>query len=300
MMRRLVPALGVIAATASLAGQDQQLVIRSKTTSVAVHVLVESMDKPVRDLTVKDFVLTDSGVRQEITTMTSELLPLDVTVVLDRLAQSEYATTRPHPQVEEVRELLQNGDRLRIVAVGSDIEETMPFGPPNRGPAPPPTLKSDLPAIFDGVATALMRPTVPGRQHLVIVITEGFDAYSFTSAAALSDIAQRSDAQMNVIVAEGRRIKTRTLGRAMTPLPFDDGLGSLVEIAKSTGGNMLASFRMTRSVAGPIRKLFDEVRAGYVIYYTPSGVTDRGWHPIEVTVPGPRKLTVRARRGYAN
>jgi hypothetical protein len=32
----------------------------------------------------------------------------------------------------------------------------------------------------------------------VIVLTEGYDAFSFTSPQALSDIARRSDARMHV------------------------------------------------------------------------------------------------------
>lgn len=291
--------LAVAAATVSATGQ-QQLVLRSSATSVAVHVLVESATRPVRDLTAKDFVVTDSGIKQEIAAITSEALPLDVTVVLDRLEESEYAKRAMHPQLAELESLLNKEDRLRVIAVGSDIEETLPLGPPGRGPAPLPQLKSDLPALFDGLATALLRTTPPGRQHLVVAITEGFDAYSFMSAAALSDIAQRSDAQLNVIVAEGRRIKTRTLARMMNPLPLDDSLGSLVEIAKGTGGDVVASFRLTRSIGKPIRQLFDRVRAGYVLYYTPTGVTDRGWHPIAVTIARPGKFDIRARRGYAN
>ncbi|HXT68423.1 MAG TPA: hypothetical protein VN700_01600 [Vicinamibacterales bacterium] len=304
-LRRALAAclLAAVAAVISTTAQEQQLVLRSSATSVAVHVLVESATKPakpVRDLTAKDFVVTDSGVKQEIAAMTTDVLPLDVTVVLDRLEQSEYAKRIPHPQVVELESLLNKDDRLRVVAVGSDIEETLPLGPPGRGPAPLPRLKSDLPALFDGVATALIRPTPPGRHHLVVAITEGFDAYSFTGAAALADIAHRSDAQLNVIVAEGRRLKTRTLARVMNPLPIDDSLGSLVEIAKSTGGDVIASYRLTRSIGGPVKHLFDEVRAGYVLYYTPTGATDRGWHPIEVTIARPGNFEVRARRGYAN
>jgi VWFA-related protein len=288
------------AATLSAIAQDkaQQLVLRSSASSVAVHVLVSNAKGPVRDLKTADFVLKDSGVQQEIATMTSERLPLDVTIVIDQLAQGEFAGRERHPQVEEIETQLGGEDRIRVVSVGGDIAETAAFGPAGHAASAKAASPSDRASVFDGVAGALMRLTPPGRQHLVLVITEGYDAFSFTSADVLTGIGERSDAQMHVIVAEGRRIKTRTLARAPSALPTRDGLATLVALARSSGGDVVSMGRMTRSVATSIKKIFDDVRAGYVLYYTPTGVTDRGWHPLTVTVSRPGKFEVRARPGY--
>ena len=43
--------------------------------------------------------------------------------------------------------------------------------------------------------------------------------------------------------------------------------------------------------------MFSEFRQSYVLTYTPEGVTRRGWHKLQVDVPG-RRVTVRARSGY--
>ena len=43
---------------------------------------------------------------------------------------------------------------------------------------------------------------------------------------------------------------------------------------------------MTRSVTSSMKKIFDDVRAGYVLYFTPTGVLT-GWHPLLVTVSRP-------------
>jgi VWFA-related protein len=302
-LRRISTVAGAASAillASTTSAQQQQLVLRSSTNSVAVHVLVRTSSGPVRDLTAADFVITDSGVRQDIATMTIEPLPLDVTVVVDRLAQSEFASVKRHPQIEDIEETLTQDDRIRVVGVGADIDERSPFSPPGRAAAMAPARPSDQPALFDGVASALLRVTPPGRQHVVIVITEGYDAFSFTSAAALTDIAQRTDARMYVVVAQGRSVKARTLARAPSPLPLDDGLGSLVEIARDTGGNVVSVSRLTRAITGPIRRVFSDVRAGYVLYYTPTGVSDRGWHPISVTISRPGQFEIQARPGYAN
>lgn len=280
---------------------QQQLVLRSSTNSVAVHVLVRNSIGPVRNLTAGDFVVTDSGVRQEIATMTVEALPLDVTVVVDRLEQSEFSPSGRHPQIQDIVEVLRPEDRIRVITVGTDIEEVARFAPPSPAAAlASPRVKSEQPALYDGVASALLRITPPGRQHLVMVLSEGWDSYSFMTAAALEDIAERTDAQMHVVVSEGRRGKWRTLGRAPNQLRIDDGLGALVELAEKTGGGQLTFNRLTRSVTSAVRRLVEDVRSGYVLYYSPTGVSDRGWHPIEVKVSRPDVLEIRARPGYAN
>jgi hypothetical protein len=288
---------GAVCLSAIAQDKPQQLVLRSGTSSVAVHVLVSNAKGPVRDLTAADFALKDSGVQQDIATITSERLPLDVTIVIDHLAQGEFSGREQHPQVEEIEALLAHDDRVRVVSVGRDIAETAEFAPAGTTAAGTPS-RSDQAAIFDGVAGALMRVTPPGRQHLVLVITEGYDAHSFTSAQALTSIGERSDAQMHVLVAEGRRLKTRTLARAPAVLPVRDGLATLVTLARSSGGDVVPIGRMTRSVSKPMKKVFDDVRAGYVLYYTPTGVPDRGWHPLTVTVSRPGQFEVRARPGY--
>jgi hypothetical protein len=294
-----IASTGALALSAFSPDQDQQLVLRSGTSSVAVHVMVSTTKGPVRDLTATDFVLKDSGVQQEIATMTRERLPLDVTIVIDQLAQGEFAGRERHPQIEEIEDLLADDDRIRVISVGRDIAETAALGPAGQAASAKAASSSDHVAIFDGVAGALMRVTPPGRQHLVLVITEGYDAYSFTNADVLKGVSERSDAQMHVLVAEGRRIKTRTLARAPAVLPVRDGLATLVTLARSTGGDVAPIGRMTRSVTSSIKKVFEGVRAGYVLYFTPTGVTERGWHPLSVTVSRPGKFEVRTRPGYS-
>jgi hypothetical protein len=296
----VIASTGVAALSAIAQVQEQQQVLRSSTSSVAVHVLVSNAKGPVRDLTAADFVLKDSGVEQEIATMTREQLPLDVTIVLDQLAQGEFAGRERHPQVAEIEALLTDDDRIRVITVGRDIAETAALGPAGNAASAKAASSSDQVAVFDGVAGALMRVTPPGRQHLVLVITEGYDAYSFTSEAALTGVGERSDAQMHVLVAEGRRLKTRTLARAPAVLPLRDGLATLVTLARSSGGDVVPIGRMTRSVTSSMKKIFDDVRAGYVLYFTPTGVPERGWHPLLVTVSRPGTFEVRARPGYTH
>ena len=61
-----IASTGAVALSAIAQDREQQQVLRSSTSSVAVHVLVSNANGPVRDLTAADFVLKDSGVQQEI------------------------------------------------------------------------------------------------------------------------------------------------------------------------------------------------------------------------------------------
>ncbi len=117
----LLVAIALSAATT--ARSVQQLQLRASTSSVAVHVLVQGSRGPVRDLTAEDFELTDSGIRQQIATMTVDPLPIDVSIVVDELRHSEYATLKRHPYIEEIKALLMRDDRLGIVSVGTDVRE---------------------------------------------------------------------------------------------------------------------------------------------------------------------------------
>ena len=286
--------------TAQPSPHEQRPVLRSITSSVAVHVLVSNERGAVRGLTASDFVLTDSGIRQDIATMTVDPLPLDVTVVLEQLQQSEYASRDRHPHVEEVEQLLDAGDRLRLLSVGTDVLELVPLSAPGSAADAKPPTPSDVGSVYDGLASALMRPSAVGRQHVIVVVSEAYDAMSFTSPESLMELAERSDAQVHLLMAEGRRIKSRTLARLPVPAVRDDGLELLVTLARATGGNYIQPSRLTRSIREPVRRLLDEVRAGYVLYYSPKGVPEGGWHPITVTISRPGPFEVRARPGYAN
>jgi hypothetical protein len=79
----------------------------------------------------------------------------------------------------------------------------------------------------------------------------------------------------------------------------DAAFRDFVRIAEESGGGQLGQGVFTGSIAGPVRQVLEQVRAGYVLYYNPTGVPLKGWHPIEVKVTRPGPWEVVARRGYS-
>jgi hypothetical protein len=52
------------------------------------------------------------------------------------------------------------------------------------------------------------------------------------------------------------------------------------------------------SMADTFTQVLNDFRQRYVFFYTPSGVSDTGWHKITVRLKKPRGYSITARRGY--
>lgn len=74
----------------------------------------------------------------------------------------------------------------------------------------------------------------------------------------------------------------------------------ITEAAERTGGELHKQSRFFRasSIAKAFQTIFDDFRQSYVLRYSPTGVSAKGWHAIVVRVPGVKDATVRARQGY--
>src|SRR5438874_1324230 len=79
--RLLAAAPAIAAGIAGLSAQER--VFRSGVDGVTITVSVRSNNRPVAGLTGADFVLTDNGVEQELSTLAAENVPLDLTLLLD-------------------------------------------------------------------------------------------------------------------------------------------------------------------------------------------------------------------------
>ena len=87
MTRRLLLPLWLasltLTSTAVPDAQSQQGAFRARTEAVLVDVLVTRNGRPVEGLTVADFDVRDSGVRQTIQLIGMDRMPVDLRLVLD-------------------------------------------------------------------------------------------------------------------------------------------------------------------------------------------------------------------------
>jgi hypothetical protein len=71
----------------------------------------------------------------------------------------------------------------------------------------------------------------------------------------------------------------------------------LSKIARDTGGEMIPVDAQT-NLGSTFRKILDDFRSSYVLFYSPKGVERTGFHTITVNVSRPAGAIVTARRGY--
>ena len=304
---------------------------RTSVTGRGIPVLVREGQRPVTDLRSSEFVLSDSGVEQEIRLVAPGSVSLDVSLVVQQTLRVWFtATDSFRSEVTEIARVLKKGDRLRIVSAGDQVEELIPLSERPELPDLQPKNDTCTP-LYDALASVFMRPVESGRQHVVISLSRDEGWGNIVNADALTQIAQRSDAVLHVLLAE--RDHGRTIWRTWTRWPvcapmfadwdtarrdrlrtisgmrevtdqdraiFDLQRERLVSIAKATGGGEIRSGLFTGSIKDPVQRVLEEARAGYLLYYEPKGVPERGWHPIEVKVTRPGRFEVRARPGYLN
>jgi hypothetical protein len=332
--RLLLGALSVVGAVAALAGQEPPQTFRAGTDVVMVDVSVRDGKLIVTDLTAKDFVLTDNGVRQQIESVEATSVPVDVTLVVDvsgnpgmawrTAANASAVAAGVQREVNQVAAILRPTDRLRLVTIDRYVRQVWPFLPVTELP-PVRGLEVDgLASTHDALAAVLLHPVGPARRHVVIARTKGVDTMSSVTAGALGAIAQRSDARFHLVLmeqalttdAEARRWQCVNLGQCWPTvrswIPKKSLLIDDTEFHRITPGGMLvkagveatgggwhqAQLLSAPSLTGTFKETFDTFRGSYMLRYTPQGVTRSGWHTINVTIPGRRSLEVNARRGY--
>ena len=84
-------------------------------------------------------------------------------------------------------------------------------------------------------------------------------------------------------------------GSDVTVSHTDSGDTSTDIASQST--ERLLSEDVSRPLPDAFKRTIDEFRAGYVLWFTPAGVTGPGWHDLIVKVKG-RNYDIHARRGY--
>jgi VWFA-related protein len=263
---------------------------RTLTDAVSVDVSVTKDKTAVTGLTAADFEVLDNGVPQSIQAISTERLPIDVTLMLDvsrsveggqleRLKSGVLATAR----------LLTSSDQVRLIAVQHWVHEVFPFRPGGSAPALDTLSASGGTALYDGLAAAMMRPAQPDRRQLIVAYTDGQDTSSVLTPDVTRDVALRSNAVVHILVPAD-------LARTKKGAPVVPNAATLADLAGRTGGQVFY-VDVKDQVSDAFRGAITDFRTAYVLRYVPSGVKHGGWHELTVHVKS-GQYDVRARRGY--
>ncbi len=274
-MTRLAAAVVALAQALS----SPQSTFRAGVEVVQLDVSVTRGGQPVSGLTARDFSLTDNGVAQQLQSVTLEQLPLSVTLVLD-VSQSVAG--------ERLRHLMNAGDGLTAALRPGDRAALLTFSHIADLRVP---MTGDLQAIRDALAAmkpggatslrdavhlALQLQPHDNTRPLLLVFTDGVDTSSWLAESAVLDSARRVG-----VVVHAVRV---------------DSNAFLDRLAEASGGRTWSATSDRQ-----LRELFtgalDEMRARYLLSYTPSGMTTTGWHELKVKLKNGRG-DVTARPGY--
>jgi len=243
--------------------------------------VVDEAGAPVAGLTAADFQVSEDGRPQAISVFAAGEFPLSVVVALDRSfsmtgARLDLARRAAAAFVRALRP----DDEVIVIAIGSEIETITPAVPARvaAGTAWDAITAWGTTPLYD--ATLRSIDIVQGRKgrRALLIVSDGVDRDSETSATSLIDHARRSDVLVYPVA----------IGKERVP--------ELAELAAVTGGRSIAA-RDPKQLEPALAALAKEMRMQYLIGYVPHRSASSGWHSIEVQV-AKRRVRVRARDGY--
>ena len=129
-----------------------------------------------------------------------------------------------------------------------------------------------------------------------MLFSDGQDSSSISDADTLLDVARRSTPTVAVVLSAASRQRPASLLRNSTKLASAT-VGELVDQIASETGGFVAAISPEDDVTSTFRRILEQFRTSYVLYFTPKGVERQGTHTLDVRVKN-AKVEVRARRGY--
>jgi VWFA-related protein len=151
--------------------------------------------------------------------------------------------------------------------------------------------------MLDALYAAIVLPGTRTRS-LVVLFSDGQDNLSWLDEAQVRQVAERSNALVEVVAIRPRQGPGPSLllaeGVAVTPEP--ECIRALRQIAEATGGRLWWA-ESSSQLVGAFAAIGAAMNERYVLRYEPQGVERPGWHRIQLRLRG-RNGDVRARRGY--
>ena len=259
----------------------------SGVSLVEVYATVtDRQGSPVTGLTAADFRVLEDGSPQTITAFAAGEFPLAVAVAVDRsFSMAGERGARLNMAKSAARAFigaLKPQDQVMVIAIGSDTSVVAPLSA-NHAAALAAIDRLDAwgtTPLYDAAVSALDGIQSAKGRRALLLLSDGTDRYSETSAAALVDQVRRRDVLVYPVAIGPAR-----------PAVF-------AELATASGGRSFL-VKDPRELSSTLTSIARELRAQYLLGYVPSRETtaERSWHSIDVTVNRAGAI-VRARDGY--
>ncbi len=279
------PVLSIVAALSACAGlaAQQAPTFSSRVEMVRVDVLTTENGRPLLGLGPDDFEILDNGVRQDITLIGFDDVPLSVLLTVDLSASVEG--TRLDNLRSAGRALLDGlrpEDAAGLIAFNHAVSrlraQTSSFDEVRA--ALDRAQPSGGTSLIDATYASVVMTESDTRRSLVVLFSDGLDTTSWLTEKQAIDGATRSQAIVYAVAVAQQR----------------SGPKFLSDVTDTTGGRLLEVERI-EDLSAAFVSVLREFRQRYLLSYTPRGVDTPGWHALEVRVRR-RGVDVRARSGY--
>lgn len=272
----------LIAAIAAI-GFAQAPTFRTTVERVQLDVSATRNGRPVAGLGSGDFIVTDNGAVQEVETAVLVDLPLSVQLVLDTSGSVSGSRLQHLISASQgLLDALQPGDHAGLITFSAAVEIKATLT------ADIVSVKRLLPSLSGAGSTTLRDATelalglspAPGTRLLVLIFTDGNDTSSWLRNADVVESARRSGVVVHIV--ENRGLNTTS--------------ALVTELTDVSGGRVFSA-----SSEDDLTRLFtralDEMRARYLLTFTPRQEARRGWHELKVRAK-PGGIDIKARPGY--
>ena len=278
MIRLGIAALSC-ATGAVLAAQAPQTTFRIGIEVVELDVSVMRGGRPVPGLQAADFALADNGVMQDVQSVMLDRLPLSVVLALD--TSSSVSGDRLARLVQAGQGLLsalRDGERAALVTFSHAVQLRVPMtgATGTIAPALAGLKGSGGTALRDAVHIALEMRTRDHTRPLVLLFTDGEDTGSWLTEDAVLETARRADVVVHAVTVGADAFLTR--------------------LVDASGGRTWSA-TSDRQLQELFTKALEEMRARYLLSYSPGGVKGAGWHELKVRLKNGR-ADITARPGY--
>jgi VWFA-related protein len=307
-MRGLAVALGLGLVLAF----QQRPAFRSGIDAVRIDVQVIRDGHPVTGLTVADFELRDSGVKQQIEVVSLEQQPIDVLFAFDT---SESMAGRPLATLKDAAHaavgVLAKDDRAALLTFSHALSRRSEWTDDRKNitDAIDSTSANGATSLQDAVlASCTLRVRARGRM-LVLLFSDGMDTVSWLDPLRALDQAKRTDAVFEAVSIPPSHVSPPGVPAGPVPRTLPEGVRTrwfldepvlfrqefLRALARETGGDLItASAPTLRDTFVRIVTLF---KTRYVLSYVPKVSPRKAGTPVDVRLTH-GAADVRARRGY--
>jgi VWFA-related protein len=278
----------IVAAGTAGTGRAQDPVFRAGIEQVRVDASVTRGNTPVAGLTAAHFEVHDNGIVHPVEQVLREEVPLRLLLVLDTSGSLEGP--RLGALVAAARSLVQSlrpEDEVGLVTFSQALQ--LSVAPTARHGDVAEALgrlrASGATSWRDALFAGLQLTGAPvERRPLVLLFTDGEDNASWMDAAGIDDAVRRSGV---VLHAVGLNPRVRT------PM----GMARSLILSVDAGGGRFWGADEPEHLGDRFAAVLAEMRARYLLVYTPASLPAPGWHDVKVRLKGARG-DVRARPGY--